>query len=64
MSREFKTPDYEATLNSTITLREAVPVNHLARFVVDVITQLDLSPIYARFAPVGGVALAPEILLT
>jgi len=63
MSREFKTPDYEATLNSTVTLREAVPVNHLARFVVDVITHLDLSPIYARYAAVGGVAIAPEILL-
>ncbi len=63
MSREFKTPDYEATLNSTITLREALPLNHLARFVVDVITQLDLSAIYARYASVGGVAIAPEILL-
>jgi transposase len=63
MSREFKTPDYEGTLNSSITLREALPLNHLARFVVDVITQLDLSPIYARYAPVGGVAIAPEILL-
>lgn len=46
-----------------MTLREAVPVNHLARFVVDVITQLDLSPIYVRYASVGGVAIAPEILL-
>src|SRR5216684_2240255 len=63
MSREFKTPDYEATLNATITLREALPLNHLARFVVDVITQLDLRPLYARYAPVGGVAIAPEILL-
>lgn len=63
MSREFKTPDYDATLNSTITVREALPVNHLARFVVDVITQLDLSPLYARYAPVGGTAIAPEILL-
>jgi transposase len=63
MSREFKTPDYDATLNSTITLREALPLNHLARFVVDVITQLDLRPIYTRYAPVGGVAIAPEILL-
>src|SRR6266540_7201311 len=63
MSREFKTPDYDATLNSTITLREALPLNHLARFVVDVITQLDLRPIYVRYAPVGGVAIAPEILL-
>lgn len=63
MSREFKTPNYDATLNSTITLREALPLNHLARFVVDVITQLDLSPLYRRYAPVGGVAIAPEILL-
>jgi transposase len=63
MSREFKTPDYEAALNSTIRLHEALPLNHLARFVVDVITQLDLSAIYARYAPVGGVAIAPEILL-
>ena len=63
MTREFKNPDYEATLNSTITLREALPANHLARFVVDVVSQLDLSPIYAKYAPVGGVAIAPEILL-
>jgi transposase len=63
MSREFKTPDYEATLNSSIALREALPLNHLARFVVDVITQLELSPLYARYAPVGGSPIAPEILL-
>ena len=63
MTRQFKTPDYEATLNQTITLRDALPLNHLARFVVDVIGQLDLSQIYAGYAPVGGVALAPEILL-
>ena len=63
MTRQFKTPDYEATLNQTITLRDALPPNHLARFIVDVITQLDLSRIYAQYAPVGGVAFAPEILL-
>ncbi len=63
MTRRFKTPDYEATLKLTITLRDALPLNHLARFVVDVITQLDLSRIYAGYAPVGGVAFAPEILL-
>jgi len=63
MTRTFKTPDYEATLNLKITLREALPPKHLARFIVDVVTQLDLSPLYARYAPVGGVAIAPEILL-
>jgi len=63
MSRKFKTPDYEATLNQTISLSEALPPNHLARFVVDVIAQLDLTAIYQRYAPLGGEALAPEILL-
>ena len=63
MTRQFKTPDYEATLNQTITLRDALPPNHLARFVVDVIAQLDLSRIYAGYAPVEGIAFAPEILL-
>jgi transposase len=63
MTREFKTRDYDATLNQTITLREALPPNHLARFVVDVISQLDVTPIYAHYALLGGVAIAPEILL-
>jgi transposase len=63
MTRQFKTPDYEGTLNLTITVREALPTNHLARFVVDVIAQLDLSRLYAHYGPVGGVAVAPEILL-
>jgi transposase len=63
MTRPFKTPDYEAILNVSVTLGDALPTNHLARFVVDVITQLDLSQMYAHYAPVGGVALAPEILL-
>jgi transposase len=63
MSRKFKTPDYELALNQGITLREALPANHLARFVVIVIGQLDMSHIYMRYAPVGGEAIAPEILL-
>ncbi len=63
MSRKFTTVDYETTLNLTVRLREALPANHLARFIVDVIAQLDLSALYARYAPVGGEPLAPEILL-
>jgi len=63
MTRKFKTANYEETLNLSVTLREALPPNHLARFVVDVISQLDLSAIYAHYAPVGGEAFAPEILL-
>jgi transposase len=63
MARKFKKPDYEEVLKQTISLEEALPANHLARFVVDVIAQLDLSPIYAQYAPTGGEPIAPEILL-
>jgi transposase len=63
MSRKFQTADYEATLNSTVTLRECLPPAHLARFIVDVIMHLDLRAIYAHYGPRGGEAIAPEILL-
>jgi transposase len=63
MSRKFKRANYEETLNQTIRLGEALPPQHLARFVVDMITQLNLSKIYERYAPIGGEAIAPEILL-
>lgn len=63
MSRKFRIANYEETLNQTIRLAEALPPQHLARFVVDIIAQLDLSRIYEQYAPVGGEAIAPEILL-
>jgi len=63
MTRKFRTANYEETLKLSVTLGEALPPNHLARFVVDLITQLDLSAVYARYAPVGGEPFAPEILL-
>ena len=62
MSRKFQTADYEATLNSTVTLRACLPPDHLARFIVDVITHLDLSAIDAHYSSRGGEAIAPEIL--
>ena len=40
MSRKFTTADYEATLNSTVTLRDCLPPDHVARFIGDVITHL------------------------
>jgi transposase len=63
MTRKFTTPDYEATLNAPISLREALPAQHLARFVVDIVAQLDLSKIYAGYAEQGGEAIAPEALM-
>jgi transposase len=63
MPRKFKTANYEETLDQKVSLREVLPPNHLARFVVDIISQLDLSSIYGRYAAQGGEAIAPEILL-
>ncbi len=63
MNRKFRTANYEETLKQTIQLGEALPENHLARFVVDILAQLDLGPIYARYAPRGGEPFAPEVLL-
>jgi len=63
MTRKFKTVDYEAALAQTVSLREALPANHLARFVVDIVAELDLAHIYERYGLRGGEAYAPELLL-
>jgi transposase len=63
MTRKFTKPDYAATPNVQISLGEAIPANHLARFVVDMLAQLDLSAIYKRYGVRGGEAIAPEVLL-
>jgi transposase len=61
--RKFKTVDYEAMLKQTVSIEECLPPNHLARFVVQMIAQLDLSSIYGAYGAKGGIAIAPEILL-
>jgi transposase len=63
MARKFKTADYEKTLDLQIRLRDVLPPDHLARFIVDVIAQLDLSKIYNQFSDQGGPPYAPEVLL-
>ena len=63
MSRKFKTADYEATLNQTISIGEVLHPDHLARFVVDVVSQLDLSAVYKRYGVKGGEPYAPEVLV-
>jgi transposase len=63
MSRQFKTVDYEATLETSVRLGDCLPPDHLARFVVDIVAQLDLKDLYARYGKRGGAPYAPEILL-
>lgn len=64
MARPFKRVDYDQALDTSVRLRDVLPPYHLARFVADLVAQLDLSAFYARYAPQGGVAYAPEVLLS
>jgi transposase len=63
MTRKFRTADYDATLNVKVSLGDVLPPEHLARFIVDVISQLDLSPIYQQYSEEGAPPYAPELLL-
>jgi transposase len=63
MARRFRMVDYEKSLDQTITIRDVLPPDHLARFIVRVILMLDVSAIYARYSDEGGEAYAPELLL-
>jgi transposase len=63
MTRKFRTADYEKTLDLQITLRDALPPDHLARFIVMLVSQLDLQPIYKQYSDQGAPPYAPEILL-
>ena len=63
MARQFKRVDYKQSRQQTVTIGECLPPNHLAYFIVEKIARLDLSSIYAQYAPVGGEPFAPEVLL-
>jgi transposase len=63
MSRQFKTVDYQAALDTTVRLGDCLPQDHLARFIVDIVDQLDVSALYARYGKRGAAPYAPEILL-
>jgi transposase len=63
MSRIFKTVNYEQALELTVRLGDCLPPDHLARFVVDSVAQLDLSALYAKSGTRGGEPYAPEVLL-
>jgi transposase len=63
MARKFKTVDYEAALELNITIGACLPPNHLARFVVEIVKQLDLSCIYQQYGERGGEPYDPPVLL-
>lgn len=57
------TVDYEEILDLKVSLRDVLPFDHLARFVVRIVAQLDLNPIYCQYNALGAPPYAPEILL-
>ena len=61
--RKFREADYKATEETQITLGEALPAEHLARYVVSIVSLLDLSEIYEKHSERGGMPYAPEVLL-
>jgi len=63
MVRKFKTVDYEAALELSITIGACLPPDHLARFVVEIVKQLDLSCIYNQYGERGGEPYDPRVLL-
>jgi transposase len=63
MSRTFKTANYDQALELTVRLGDCLPPDHLARFVVDSVAQLDLSALYEHYGTRGGDPYAPEVLL-
>jgi len=63
MARKYKTADYERTLGLRISMRDVLAPEHLARFIVDMIAQLDLSGIYGQYGDQGAPPYAPEVLL-
>ena len=63
MARTFKTVDYEAVLEVKVRLGDVLPADHLARFVVEVVAELDLSAIYGWYSDTGAPPYAPEIMV-
>ena len=64
MTQKFTPINYEGMLEQTVSIGEALPPTHLARFVVYIVARLNLSKIYGHYSVLGGgIAIAPEILL-
>ena len=53
MAQNFIECDREQLLLMSPSLREWLPENHLAWFVIDAVKDIDLSPFYARYREDG-----------
>lgn len=64
MSSNFVSANREQQYLLPPSIQEWLPENHLARFVVDIVSQLDLRPLVATYAGKGVKAYHPAILLS
>jgi transposase len=63
MNMRFKAVDRETPYLLPPSVQDWLPEQHLARFVVDVVTKLDLHELTMPYAGVGSEAFNPEMLL-
>lgn len=63
MTRKFKTVDYEAALELRITIGACLAPHHLARFVVGIVEQLDMSRIHNQYGKHEDEPYDPQVLL-
>ena len=63
MTRVFKSANYQQPMLLPPTIDEWLPKDHLARFIVTIIEQLDLSDIYSSYGLRGSTPYDPKMLL-
>ncbi len=63
MTRQFRTADYEATLEVQVRLGDVLPPEQLARFIVDAVGVRDRSALQTSYGPKGGRPYAPSVLV-
>ena len=54
MAEDFRPLDRDTPMLLPASIQEWLPEQHLARFVVDIVEQLDLSEITSRYTGSGG----------
>ena len=63
MSRLFKPLDHEATLDTSVRLGDCLPADRLARIIVAIVEQLDLTVLYSTYGKRGGAPYAPKMMI-
>ena len=63
MHSDFLTADRDSLYLLPPSVQDWLPVNHLARFIVDIVAQLDLTPLRGAYDGRGCKAYDPEMLL-